>query len=100
MKAKNFRDHLKKRLDQDEIKELEAQAQLEYESLQTLRHDIAAAIAKHVEETGMGFNELTRKLSVSPSQAAKIRKGEANLTVASIAHIAAFLGKKAHLIFN
>lgn len=100
MKAKNFKDHLDKRLDSKEIMVMKEQAELENESLQTLRHDIAAAIAKHMEETGMGVNELTRKLGISPSQAAKIRKGQANLTVASIAHVAAFLGKKAHLIFN
>jgi len=100
MRLRNFNDHLKERLDQKEIKKLQDQARLEHESLRTLQNDIAAAVAKHMEETGMGFNELTRGLGVSPSQAAKIKKGEANLTFASIAHIAAFLGKKPHLIFN
>lgn len=100
MRLKNFNDHLKERLDQNEIKKLQHQAQLEYESLQTLQNDIAAAIAKYMNETGMGFNELTRGLGVSPSQAAKIKKGEANLTFTSIAHVAAFLGKRAHLIFD
>lgn len=100
MRIKNFDDHLKKRLDNGELKRLEGKALLEGEALQILQHDIAAAIAKHMEERGMGFNELTRELGVSPTQASKIRKGEANLTVASIAHIAAFLGKKPHLIFK
>lgn len=100
MKAKDFKEALNQRLDRDEIKKLESQAKLESESLEILRHDITAAIAKHIEESGMGFNEFTRQLGVSPSQAAKIRKGEANLTIASIAHIAAFLGKKPHLIFD
>jgi transcriptional regulator with XRE-family HTH domain len=100
MKAKNFKETLKKRLDQQEIKLLEHQAKLENESLQSLRDEIAQAIEKHMHKTGIGFNELTRQLGISPSQAAKIRKGEANLTVASIAHIAAFLGKKPRLTFN
>lgn len=100
MRLKNFEEHLKQRLDQSELKKLEKQARLESDSLRTLQHDIAVAIAKHMEETGMSFNDLTRGLGVSPTQASKIRKGEANLTVASIAHIAAFLGKKPHLIFK
>lgn len=100
MKSKNFEDALKQRLNQTEITVLKTQARLENEALQILRNNIASAIAQHMEETGMGFNELTRKLGISPSQAAKIKKGEANLTVASIAHIAAFLGKKPHLIFT
>jgi len=100
MRLKNFNDHLKERLDQSEIKKLQHQAQLEYESLQTLQNDIATAVAKHMNETGIGFNELARGLGVSPSQAAKIKKGEANLTFTSVAHIAAFLGKRPHLIFD
>ena len=100
MRLRNFNDHLKERLDQAEIKKLRDQAQLESKSLKNLQSDIAAAIANHMQETGMGFNELTRGLGVSPSQAAKIKKGEANLTFTSIAHIATFLGKKPRLIFN
>lgn len=100
MRIKNFEQHLKRRLDQAEIKKLEKQARLESDSLRTLQHEIADAITKHMEATGIGFNELTRGLGVSPTQASKIRKGEANLTVASIAHIAAFLGKKPHLVFK
>jgi transcriptional regulator with XRE-family HTH domain len=100
MKIKNFDDALKQRLDAKELKTMKAQALLEQEALRLLRRDIASAIALHMDKTGMGFNELTRKLGVSPTQASKIRRGEANLTVASIAHIAAFLGKKPHLIFD
>ena len=100
MRAKNFEEALNKRLDKKEIKLLEAQVKLESEGLKILQHEIASAIAKHMEKTGMGFNELTRCLGVSPSQTAKILKGNANLTCASLAHIAAFLGKRPHLSFN
>lgn len=100
MRPKNFNDHLEKRLDQAEIKTLKNQVQLEHESLQTLQQNIADAIERHMKETGMGFNDVTKGLGISPTQVAKIRKGKANLTVASIAHIAAFLGKKPHLSFK
>jgi hypothetical protein len=100
MRAKNFEEALTKRLDKEEIKTLETQIKLENQGLKILQHDIASALAKHMEETDMGFNELTRCLGVSPSQTAKILKGNANLTCASLAHIAAFLGKRPRLIFN
>lgn len=96
----NFRDHLKKRLDKDEIKELEKQAQIEHEALKLLQHDVAAVIAEHMEENGISFNELIRNLGISPTQGAKIKKGEANLTFASLAHIAGYLGKKPHIVFS
>ena|ERR1700688_1452290 len=100
MKLMNFRDHLKKRLDKDEIKELEKQAQIEHEALKLLQHDVAAVIAEHMQENGIIFNELIRNLGISPTQGAKIKKGEANLTFASLAHIAGYLGKKPHIVFS
>lgn len=100
MRSKNYQDHLQKRLDVQEIQNLERQARLEHESLRMLQTDIATAVAKHMEETGMGFNDVARGLGVSASQVAKIKKAEANLTFASVAHIAAFLGKRPHLSFK
>jgi hypothetical protein len=98
MKLRSFRDHLKKRLDANEIKELERQAQIEYESLKLLQHDVAAVIAQHMEENEVGFNDLVKQLGISPSQMARITKGEANLTFASLAHIAGLLGRRAHVV--
>lgn len=100
MKLRSFRDHLKKRLDDSEIKELEKQAQIEFESLKLLQHDIAAAVAQHMDENGIGFNELVRRLGISPTQMSKISKGEANLTFSSLAHLAGLLGKRPHLVFT
>ena len=48
----------------------------------------------------IGFNELVKRLGVSPSKVSKIQKGEANLTIASIAHISALLKRKARLVFE
>ena len=100
MKANNFNEALLNRLDKNELKKLQAKAKLESESLEILRDAVTSAIAKHVEKHDMGFNEFARQLGASPTQASKIRKGEANLTLASVAHIAAFLGKKPRLIFE
>jgi len=100
MKTKNYDDHLKERLDHKEIKKLEAKVRLEKDSLKALQREIASVLTEHMKETGMGFNDVARGLGVSASQVAKIKKAEANLTFASVAHIAAFLGKKPHLSFK
>lgn len=100
MKAKNFKDYLKKRLDQNEIAVLEQQADIEFEAIKRLQEDIASAVAKYMAQEKIGFNELVRRLGVSTAQAVKIQKGEANLTLASLAHIAALLKRTPHIIFK
>lgn len=98
MKTKNFKTYLKKRLDQKEIAEIEKQALLEKLALQSLQEDISGAINEYMSKEEIGFNELVRRLGTSPTQVSKIQKGEANLTIASLAHIFALLGKRPHLI--
>ena len=48
----------------------------------------------------MGFNNMVKKLDISTAKLAKILKGEANLTITSIAHICALLGKKPFFRFE
>lgn len=93
MKTKKFQEHLEKRLAKNEIAEIEQQAEFEYQALQTLRLFIAKALAEYVLKENIGFNELVRRLGISPTQVAKIQKGEANLTIASMAHIFGLLKK-------
>ncbi|MCL5260192.1 MAG: helix-turn-helix domain-containing protein [Gammaproteobacteria bacterium] len=97
MRTKNFHTYLKKRLDKKEIAEISKQALLEKQALQKLQDDISKIIYEYMGEQGIGFNELVRRLGVSPSQISKIQKGEANLTIASLAHIFALLKKTPHL---
>lgn len=100
MKSKKFKDYLEKRLDKDEINELEKQAVIEFEALKVLQDDVSHAVADYMAQEKIGFNELVRRLGVSAAQVSKIQKGEANLTLASLAHIAALLGKRPHLSFG
>src|SRR5258708_3084152 len=99
MKLKSFNDYLKQRLAPEEIAKIKNQAKIEFEALKLLQHDVAAAVNIYMEEENVGFNEMVRRLGVSPTQAKKITKGEANLTFSSLAHIAGLLGKRAHLVF-
>jgi len=100
MKAKSFKAYLEKRLDKNEIKELEILVELEAKFLKSLQDDISKAIAQYMAHEEIGFNELVRRLNISPTQASKIQSGGANLTLASIAHIFALLKMKPHLVIN
>jgi transcriptional regulator with XRE-family HTH domain len=100
MKAKNFQQYLEKRLDKAEIAEIEKLAELEMEYLQSLQEDVSNAVANYMAEEKIGFNELVRRLNISPAQASNIQSGRANLTLATIAHIFALLKMRPHLVVN
>jgi hypothetical protein len=100
MKTKSFKTYLATRLTQEEIAEIEAQAELEARTLKTLQDDIANAVQHYMYQEQIGFNELVRRLDISPVQVSKIQKGVANLTLASVAHIFALLKKPAHIVFS
>jgi len=100
MKTKSFQKYLEKRLNKEEIAEIEAQAQLEVKTLRYIQKSISAAMDDYVKKNKIGFNDLVRKLDWSPSKVSKIQKGEANLTLASIAHLCATLEKEPQEIFR
>ncbi len=100
MKTKSFREYLGKRLTKSEITDIERQAKIELQAIKLLQKDISKGIEKYMTQEGIGFNELVRRLGISPTQVLKILKGEANLTLATIAHIAALFKKRPHLIFE
>jgi len=94
MKVKSFDHYLPTRLNDNEIKQIEQAAQLEFETLQALKADISKAVIHYMDINSIGFNDVVRKLGKSPSQVSKIIKGEANLTLATIAQIFAMMGEK------
>lgn len=100
MKLKSFQKYLEKRLNKEEIAEIERQALLEKKSLEKMQRDIARALESYMEKNDIGFNDLVRKLDVSPTHITKIQKGKANLTLSSIAHLFAALGQEPHLVFK
>ena len=53
-----------------------------------------------MKKNQIGFNELARLLASSPSQLAKIQKGEANLRLSSVAHLFALMNKEPNDIFK
>ncbi len=100
MKSKSFQDYLEKRLDKAEIAEIEESAKLEAEIFKSLQEDISGAVSNYMKKEKIGFNELVRRLQISPTQASRIKSGEANLTIATIAHIFALFKLHPHFIFG
>ncbi len=100
MKTKSFQQYLEKRLDKTEIAEIEKLAKLEFEIMKSFQQDIANAVKNYMAEEEIGFNELTRRLNISPTQASRIRSGGANLTLSTVAHLFALLKLRAHFAFN
>ena len=98
MKTKSFQKYLESRLDKNEIAEIEKVAQLEMEFLRSLQEDVSNAVAKYMVDEKIGFNELVRRLNISPTQASHIQSGRANLTLATIAHIFALLQMRPRLV--
>src|SRR3989344_8116394 len=99
MKVKSFKEHLKKRLNKSDIAEIEVAAKLEKEALKTLQAEVSKAVLIYMDEKNIGFNELVSKVGKSPAQVSKIIKGEAHITLATVAHLFAMMKRKQHLIF-
>lgn len=100
MKLKNFQTYLEERLNKDELAEIEEQALREVKMLKQFQLTISLAMTDYMNEKKIGFNELVKRLNSSPAHVAKIQKGEANLTLSSVAHILALLGKDPQDVFK
>jgi hypothetical protein len=100
MKTKSFDDLIKTKLSQEQLDEIKKQAQLEVAILRSIQKVLSDTMAEYMKKNEVGFNEVVRRLSTSPSQAAKIQRGEANLTLASFAHFLALMGKEPKDVFK
>jgi len=98
--TKSFQKLMETRLTKVEIAEIEDQAMLEARALKSLQSDITNAMNEYMQEKNIGFNELVKRLNVSPAHIAKIKNGSANLTLASIVRLFSLLGQEPHLVFN
>lgn len=100
MKTKTFDSYLEKRLSKKEIVTIKAQAKMEKDVLISLQEDIKKALSHYMKKEEIGFNELQRRLDISPTQLTKIQNGKANLTLATIAHIFALLKCHPHIVIT
>jgi plasmid maintenance system antidote protein VapI len=66
----------------------------------SMQETISAALARYMAEEEIGINELTRRLNTSSRQTSRIMKGEANITLATLAEVAAVMGLKPKIVFE
>jgi hypothetical protein len=65
-----------------------------------LQESVTEAVAFYMKQEGIGFNELTRRLQTSTRHTSRLLKGEANLTMGSVAELAALMKKKPRIVFE
>ena len=100
MKLKKFKTYLETRLTDEEISEVENEARIEFEALKALQQDVSNAISEYMLEKDHGFNDFVREMGKSPSQISKIIKGEANITLGTLAQIYAVMGMRPHITYE
>lgn len=100
MKHKSFAEYAKKRLTKKEIEQIDREAELEVQFLKSMQMMISVVVNDYMEKNKLGFNELVERLETSPSYLSKMKKGDANLTFSTFAHLCAKMGKNPEDIFK
>lgn len=93
--TESFQKHVEELLGKEGAAELKKQAHREAEILRAMHKLITSSVEEYMQEQQVGFNELARRLKLSPTYVAKMRKGQANLTFGTFAHVMGILGKEA-----
>lgn len=84
----------------DQIKDIHRRASRRSRIRRTMSESISKTVAAYMAKEKIGFNELTRRLDMSPATASKILRGDANLTLETIAIIAQVIGAEPSLSFE
>jgi len=74
--------------------------ELEVKIFKSIQNFITSSLEEYMAKNKVGFNELVEKLGSSLPHLSKIKKGEANLTIGSFAHLMATLGKDVKPLFK
>ncbi|MEM1243542.1 MAG: hypothetical protein AAGG80_01840 [Pseudomonadota bacterium] len=97
MKTQSFKTYLEKRLNKQEIADIEKAAALELKYFRDLQADVSKALQDYMQEKNLGFNDIVNKLGKTPTQVSNILNGRANLTLASVAQVFALMKRKPRL---
>ena len=100
MKLGNFQDLLDAKFTKEELAEIDREAELELAALKALQQNVKDLFENYMKQNNFGFNELVRKLDSTPKQVSRIQKGQANLTLASLAMLSAKLGQEPVISFK
>lgn len=96
----DYDDIRKSRLSADDIKKIDREAMDELEALKAMQESLTREIAAYMAKEAIGIVELTKRLETSTRQTSRIMKGEANVTLATLAEVAVHIGKVPRIIFE
>ena len=77
---------------ESERKDIHRRAIQRAEIRQTMSETISKSVTAYMARENIGFNELTRRLHMSSATTSKILRGDANLTLDTLAAVAVVLG--------
>ena len=93
--TKSLDNYFKKRLGKERVDEIKKEAHREAEILRAMHKLITSSVEEYMQDQQVGFNELARRLKLSPTYVSRMRKGQANLTFGTFAQVMGILGKEA-----
>ena len=76
----------------DQIADIHKRALERSEARRLLSENVSSSIARYMAENKIGFNELKRRLGMSATTVSKIIRGDANLTLDTLALISQSTG--------
>jgi len=99
-KFDDYDDIRKSRLTTEQIKKIDREAADELAALKAMQESLTREIAAYMARESIGIVELTKRLETSTRQTSRIMKGEANVTLATVAEVAIQMGKVPKLVFD
>ena len=96
----DYEDVRRELLSPRQIQKNETEAALEIAALRSMQDCLSREIAAYMSAHGLGFVEFTKQLGTSTRQTSRILKGEANVTLATLAEVAVHIGKVPKIVFE
>ena len=93
--TENFDELAIKLVGKEEVAKIKKEAYREVDILIAMNKLVTSSVDEYMQEQQVGFNELVRRLKLSPTYVSKMRKGQANLTFGTFAQVMGILGKEA-----
>ena len=94
-----YDDVMSKFYTKEQLNEIDTEAKACVDSLRILQDDLAKAVTAFMVSENIGFNELGRRLGMGPRHVTRIIKGSGNVTMETVARVAALIKKKPQLNF-
>ncbi len=96
----DYEDIRRARLGTKERNRIDLEASAELGALKAMQELLIEEMKAFMIKEGIGIVELTKRLETSTRQTSRIMKGEANVTLATLAEVAIHIGKVPRIVFE